>query len=244
MVIDRSSPLPLYFQLKTFILDKIQQGEWQPGEKLPTEEEIHKTFDVSRATIRQALRELEFDGTIIRQAGRGTFVATPKYVESPNAFEIEISEYNEKGLQVSWKVVKAHEVQVPDKIAVLMQLSSGTRLFCLERLRSANNLPVGHTTSYVTQAYRDKIDLSLAETAGTMFYLSRIDMSACTAEHFLEVLPAGKEDARILEIESGAPVLVVSRILRDGETKPFEYFRGAYRWDRFRYHIPPMPVQI
>jgi GntR family transcriptional regulator len=244
MEIDRNSPLPLYFQLKTLILEKIQQGEWKPGEKLPTEEEIQKKYDVSRATIRQALRELEFDGTIIRQAGRGTFVATPKYVESPNAFEIEISEYNEKGLQVSWKVVHARDVQVPDRIAALMQVPTGTRLFCLERLRSANNLPVGHTASYVTQEYRDKIDLSLAETAGTMFYLSRIDMSTCTAEHFLEVLPADKDDARILEIPLGEPVLVVSRILRDEQSKPFEYFRGAYRWDRFRYHIPPMPVQI
>lgn len=244
MEINRNSPMPLYFQLKTLLLEKIQQGDWKPGEKLPTEEEIQKKFDLSRATIRQALRELEIDGTIIRQAGRGTFVTTPKYVESPTSFELEISEYNEKGLQVSWKVVRAGEVPAPDKIAAWMEIPPGTTIFCLERLRSANNLPVGHTTSYVTGEYRDKIDLSLAEKAGTMFYLSRIDLSSCTAEHFLEAQPTDREDARILEIESGAPVLVVSRVLRDGESRPFEFFRGVYRWDRFRYHIHRMPVQI
>ncbi len=244
MEVNRNSHLPLYIQLKQLLSERIRVGDWKPGEQLPTEEEIQQKFDLSRTTVRQALREMEMEGIINRQAGRGTFVTQTKFMEGPNAFELEMSEFNEKGMQVSWKVIQAEEVVVPDKIATWLQVAPGTKVFCLQRLRFANDLAIGHTDSYVTGDYVDKIDLSLAKTAGTMFYLSRIDLSNCTAEHFLEALPADREDAKTLGVERGAPVVVVSRVLRNAESRPFEFFRGVYRGDRFRYHIHRMPVQL
>ncbi|HML41253.1 MAG TPA: GntR family transcriptional regulator [Bellilinea sp.] len=244
MEIDRNSHLPLYIQLKQRLMEQIRLGEWKPGEKIPTEEEIQQTFDVSRTTVRQAMREIELEGKITRQPGRGTFVTQPKFMEGPNAFELELLEFNKKGMQVSWQVIQAGEVSAPEKVAEWLQISQATRVFCLQRLRYANELVIGHTDSYVTSEYINQVDLSLAKTAGTMFYLSRIDLTSCTAEHFLESLPADREDARILGIERGAPVMVVSRILRNAEDRPFEYFRGVYRGDQFRYHIHRMPVQL
>jgi GntR family transcriptional regulator len=244
MEINRNSPLPLYFQLKQVLSEKIQNGEWKPGEKLPTEEELQQKLDLSRTTVRQALRELELEGIINRRAGRGTFVTQAKVQEGPSAFELEMSEFKETGLQLSWKVVQAGKVPAPDKIATWLQIPSGTDLFRLQRLRIANDLVIGYGISYVIQAYVDKIDLSLAETGGTMYYLSRIDLPRCTAERVLEALPADREDAKILEIERGTPVLVMSRVLRDPESRPFEFFRGVNRGDRYRYHIQRMPVQL
>ena len=90
MEIDRNSHLPLYIQLKQRLMEQIRLGEWKPGEKIPTEEEIQQTFDVSRTTVRQAMREIELEGKITRQPGRGTFVTQPKFMEGPNAFELEL----------------------------------------------------------------------------------------------------------------------------------------------------------
>ena len=244
MDIDRNSHLPLYIQVKQLLSEKIRVGEWKPGEKIPSEEEIQQIFNVSRTTVRQAMREIELEGKINRQAGRGTFVTQPKFVEGPDAFELEMSEFTKQGMQVSWQVIQAGEVVAPDKVAEWLQIPTGTKVFCLQRLRYANDLAIGHTDSYVTAEYMDQIDLSLAKTAGTMFYLSRMDLSNCTAEHFLESLPAEREDAKILGVERGAPVMVVSRVLRNAENRQFEFFRGVYRGDRFRYHIHRMPVQL
>lgn len=244
MKIDRKSPVPLYYQLKESLLQEIQAGTWVTGDKLPTEDEISRQYNISRTTIRQALRDLELNGIVYRQAGKGTFLTNTKYVESPSLFDLEMSEFNVKGLQVSWKVVQAEEVKADENVAKTMGVDLNTRLFCLERIRYANEFAVGHTSSYVTMAYRDQIDLDLAETAGTMYYLSKIDMSHCTAEHFLEAFPADRKEVNLLGLEKGAPVLVVKRLIRNEHGTPFEFFRGVYRWDRFRYHIQPMPVII
>jgi len=75
MTIDRNSPLPLYHQLKTLILEQIEAGTWRPGERIPTEMELCQSYGISRAPVRQALAELVGDDVIVRRPGRGTFVS-------------------------------------------------------------------------------------------------------------------------------------------------------------------------
>ncbi|NLY76052.1 MAG: GntR family transcriptional regulator, partial [Firmicutes bacterium] len=72
---DPNSPLPKYHQLKKYLQQKIRQGELAPGQQIDTENYLAKQFNLSRQTVRQALGDLEKDGWIIRQQGRGTFVA-------------------------------------------------------------------------------------------------------------------------------------------------------------------------
>jgi len=75
MTIDRRSPIPLYYQLKTVIQDQIEGGMWRPGDRIPTEAELCEMYGISRAPVRQALAELVRDGVIVRRPGRGTFVS-------------------------------------------------------------------------------------------------------------------------------------------------------------------------
>ena len=79
-MLERSSPLPLYHQLKEILSTKIRRGEWKAGDLIPGEQELQSTYALSRTTARQALRELELDGVLTRHRGRGTFVARPKLV--------------------------------------------------------------------------------------------------------------------------------------------------------------------
>ncbi|MCB0153854.1 MAG: GntR family transcriptional regulator, partial [Anaerolineae bacterium] len=76
--IDRSSHIPYYIQVKKSILQQIDSGVWQKGTQLPGEPELCRLFDVSRTVIRQALKELEFEGLITREKGKGTFVDEPR----------------------------------------------------------------------------------------------------------------------------------------------------------------------
>src|SRR5680860_332364 len=74
MPIDSSSPTPLYYQLELELRSRIDQGEWKPGEMVPTEVEICSYYGVSRTTARQALSNLANQGALVRKPGVGTFV--------------------------------------------------------------------------------------------------------------------------------------------------------------------------
>ena len=244
MGINRNSPLPLYFQLKEILLGKIQQGQWKPGEQLPTEEEIQQEYDLSRTTVRQALRDLELEGRVTRQAGRGTFVAHSKIQEGTQSFNLEISGLQEQGVELEWRVISAEEILAPEEIARQVHVLPGTNIFHLVRLRLANTDPIGVAHSYVFNEFINKIDISLAEVGGSMNYVSQVGLDRCTAERIVEALPAEREEAKVLGIERGTPVLVITRVLRDPDARPVEFFYGVYRGDRFRYHIQSMPAQL
>src|SRR4030043_2055345 len=72
--IDRESKLKLYVQIYTIIKEKIESGEWPVGTQIPTEDELCKTYDVSKVTVREAIQELVREGYLKRQQGKGTFV--------------------------------------------------------------------------------------------------------------------------------------------------------------------------
>lgn len=73
--INRNSPLPIYHQLKTLIQERIQSGLWRPGDRIPTEQEFCQLYDISRAPVRQAFKELVHEGMLIRRPGQGTFIS-------------------------------------------------------------------------------------------------------------------------------------------------------------------------
>ena len=76
--LDRSSFVPLYYQLQELVKEQIESGGWRPGDRLPSEPELARRYAVSRVVVRQALAILQDDGQIVRVQGRGTFVAEPK----------------------------------------------------------------------------------------------------------------------------------------------------------------------
>src|SRR5258705_2732410 len=73
--IDPNDPMPLYYQIYTLLLDRIQSNEFEPASAIPTERELGEEYGVSRITVIKALDMLERDGYVLRQQGRGTFVA-------------------------------------------------------------------------------------------------------------------------------------------------------------------------
>ena len=76
--LNKETPVPLYFQLKTLILDRIKDGTYRPGDLIPTENELSSMFNISRTTVRQAVTELVRDGYLYRIKSKGTFVSKPK----------------------------------------------------------------------------------------------------------------------------------------------------------------------
>lgn len=131
MVIDRNSPVPLYYQLKQQ-MEKIEKGEWKPGDSVPTEQELQQSYNLSRTTVRQALAEMVMvmEGRLIRQRGRGTYVAQPKFQHDPLRHR-GIGQYLlEQGLTPGWKVLDARYIAALAEIAASLHLSRNARVSC------------------------------------------------------------------------------------------------------------------
>ena len=244
MQIDRDSHLPLYFQLKELLLGSIKNGVWKPGHQLPTEEEIQREYELSRTTVRQALRELELEGRIHRQPGRGTFVTQPKAQEGTESFTLDMMRLEEFGMELKWRVLSAEQVPATTEVASNLKIQPGTNIFELRRLRIANDLVIGYMISCLAGEFLKDVDTSLLGVGGSMNYISRLDLAKCTVERVLEALPGKRNETNFLEMPHGDPVLVLTRLLRNMDGKPIEYYRAYYRGDRFRYHIQSMPPQV
>lgn len=88
--VDRASPVPIYHQLKTLVLERIESGLWRPGDRIPTERELCQTHNISRSPVRQALNELAHEGVLVRRPGLGTFVNESASVDASHEISIQM----------------------------------------------------------------------------------------------------------------------------------------------------------
>lgn len=245
VIIDRASRLPLYFQLKQWLVEQIEKGHWQPGDMLPTEQQLQEQYDLSRTTVRQAFKELELEGLVTRYRGRGTFVAKPKVTHSPEPRSSLTASLLHQGVQPGWRVLSAEWTSSPTEVAKELQVEVGTQVYRLRRLRLANDEPIGYHIAYVSPKYSEAIDESSLTNGGSLRYLRRQNhLDGSRADRILEAIAAGKEEAALLSVDIGMPMLLIRRVVMSYDSKPIELFRGIYRGDRFQYHISNLGVSI
>jgi len=148
--IDKSSALPYYVQLKELIRDKIEHGEWKPGDQLPSEPDLCNMFDISRTVIRQALKELTYEGLIYREKGKGTFIAEPKIVERlVSDLTGFFQDMTELGYKPHSRVLKQELITASPKITKLLDLPPVSEVVELTRLRFVDDEPIALVTTYI-----------------------------------------------------------------------------------------------
>jgi len=240
--IERGSPIPLYHQLKQLLVDRIMSNELQPGDILPTEEKLQETYQLSRTTVRQALKELEIDGLVSRHRGRGTFVSPAKIRHSAEPHFSLTDALLQQGIQPSWRILSAEWIPAGTDIASLFKLEAGMPVFQLRRLRLTNNEPIGFHIAYASPSMAAAIDKDQMDVGGSTQYLRRTDaLSGCYANRMVEAGRASIETAELLDIEEGSPILLINRELINSDGQIVEILKARYRGDRFQYHIRQGP---
>ncbi|MDN5347547.1 MAG: GntR family transcriptional regulator, N-acetylglucosamine utilization regulator [Clostridia bacterium] len=149
MGLDKSSPIPLYYQLKEIIRQEIEGGLWGPGDCLPAEKEFCEKYGLSRATVRQALADLEQSGLVERRQGKGTFVRGPKVEEDLLGFYSFSREMRAKGLRPSSKMISIDRVPALGRLANLFQANAGEMLVRILRLRLLEDEPLFLEKTYL-----------------------------------------------------------------------------------------------
>jgi GntR family transcriptional regulator len=236
-MIQKNSPLPIYYQLEEGIKEAIQQQELIPGEMIPSEREYAEKYGISRMTVRQALSNLVNDGYLYRQRGKGTFVAHQK-IEQPLQGLTSFSEdMRSRGLEPSTRVISFTEVEASHDLAAKLEVEAGALLFELKRVRLADQLPMAYEMLYISKELAKGLTKEIAVNSIYDYVENKLGLKIQHGRQVLEASIARKTEAEMLEVAEGAPVLLIERRTTLDTNKPFELVRSVYRADRYKFTI-------
>jgi GntR family transcriptional regulator, N-acetylglucosamine utilization regulator len=237
--IDRTSPVPFYFQLRKLLEEQIVSGRWAPGERLPAESAICKQFALSRTTVRQALAELESEGLVRKEKGRGTFIAEPRssawLLQSAHGFHEEGAR---AGHSITSRVLRQELAVLPQWAADALGLPGGSDGVTLERLRWVDARLVMYVVNHLPPDLADTV-LSADLEEGSLYQVleERQGLAVFGGRRVVEAVPAEGELAVLLEIDAGAPILFVESVSWNAQLRPFECYRAWHRADRTKIQV-------
>jgi len=237
--INHNNAIPKYFQLASILKSQIDDGEWKPRQTIPSERQLEQQYKVSRPTIRQAIEYLEKQGYLYREHGRGTFVSPQKLQKKM----LELTSFSEdllrKGIQPNQIIRSICQVVPNDKILSRLELPQESIVLRIERIRLGNDIPIGLQTSYVVLGDDQQIDEDDLKHYGSLYRVleEKLNIIPTEADETLEVTLSTPEEAALLQIKAGAPLLLNERLTYDQNRKPVEFVKILYRGDKYQYVI-------
>jgi GntR family transcriptional regulator len=225
--------LPKYYEVKKQLLELT--AAMTAGSPVPPERELARSYGTSRTTVRQALAELVVEGRLLRMQGKGTFVAKPKVAQV-----LELASYTaglrQHGLHPQTRILDIGYVTTDDQLAELLGIRPGGRALRIHRLRLADGEPMSIDTSHLPArrfpGLRRELErhASLYDTLGTAYGIQLEE-----AEETIETVLADPHDARLLGVDPGLPLLLLSRHAIDSTGQPVEWAQSWYRGDRYKF---------
>ncbi|MEN8098028.1 MAG: GntR family transcriptional regulator [Chloroflexota bacterium] len=237
-MLDKNYPLPIYFQLKEFIREKIAHGEWGPGDRLPSERQLSERFDISRETSRKALNELMLEGVVRREQGRGTFVAEPKLIQRLTRLTGFTEDMQQRGMRPGARVLRLEEIQAPPTAAKTLQIKPGTSIVLLERLRIAEGVPMALETSHINfDRAQELLEEDFKDRSLYDLLTGKFGVIPTRAVQRIEAGLCNQYQQELLELEGCEPLLHTQRTCYDQHGQPIEYVEAVYRGDRYVFHV-------
>ncbi|WP_100487886.1 GntR family transcriptional regulator [Sporolactobacillus pectinivorans] len=237
-MIDRQSPIPVYFQIEQYIENLIETEDLKVGDRIPSEKEFTEQFHVSRMTVRQAVMDLVVQGILVRLKGKGTFVSGQKKIEKPlTGLTGFTQEMVSRGLKPDSRLLGFNRLHPSEKIAAKLKLAEGQEIFEVKRTRIADGYPMAIETTFIPSVLVPELTAEKANQS-LYDYIEKVGGFAIDhAEQTLEASIVTIEEAKFLEVPKGSPVLLIERLsfLKGGI--PFEFTKSLYRADRYKFIV-------
>jgi GntR family transcriptional regulator len=218
-LIDREDHQKLYLQLYEILRKKIETGEWQVGSQIPTEDELCKMFNVSRATVRTAVLELVRQGYLKRQQGKGTFIQRNIVSEGLN-MQISFKELLlEEGIDTVPRVL-ARTVMMPvDDLEQQLELTPDKHIIYIKRLWTVHDEPVLIQENYIPYhicplLLEDDIEHH------SLFELleKKYGIKITRVKNHIDITRLTTDDERVLGLPEGSPALLITQKFYSGDT--------------------------
>ena len=231
VVLDRSSPLPLWAQLLDDLHRRLREGEFT--ERFPTDQELVDSYAVSRQTAREAVRHLREEGVVERQRGRGTRVRLGELRQPMGTLYSLFRAVEASGGDQS-NVVRALDVRTDPVAAAQLDCDPETPLVYLERLRLVEGEPLALERAWLPASVAHPLlEVDFTRTALDEQLARRCGVVAASAEEHARAVTPTPSDCRLLAVRKGAPALSIDRLTRDAVDRPFEWRRSVMRGDRY-----------
>lgn len=226
------SRVPKYYEVKRQLLELTRM--MTPGAPVPPERELALRYRTSRTTVRQALAELVIEGRLLRIQGKGTFVAMPKVAQV-----LELASYTEgmraQGVAPQTRILDIGYVAADEELATLLDIPAGGRVLRIHRLRLADGEPMSVDTSHLPAQRFPGLLRNLGRHASLYEALATdYGVQLAEAEETIETVLADPRDARLLAVDVGMPLLLLSRHAYDVTGTPVEWAQSRYRGDRYK----------
>lgn len=228
---------PLYQQIKALVMQRLQSGEWKPGELIPSEVELGNRFKVSQGTVRKAIDELAAENLVMRRQGKGTFVATHHEAHVQFRF-LRLALNVEEAQHVENRVIEVKRMRAPAELARQLDMKPGDSVIFIKRVKSFNDVPAILEDIWLPGLiFKGLTAERLMEYKGPLYGLFEAEFGTrmIRAVEQIRAVGADPESAEFLEVPLQTPLLRVDRISYTYGDKPVEIRHGLYLTSNHHY---------
>jgi GntR family transcriptional regulator len=233
--------LPLSAQARQYLLDLIDSGTYAPGEQLPSENELAAQLGISRPTLREALRDLESEGAVVRKHGVGTFITAGyehRLESGLERLESVLALATRQGMEIECHNLQVEEELATPEIAAKLQIPAGSPLTSVSRVIVVDRKPSAFMLDVVPASILALADVDCSFNGSVLDLLKqKHDLSAAWAVADIVALDADALLSAKLGVLPGRALLLLEEMLFSGEATPLEFSRNYFIPDRFRFQI-------
>lgn len=233
----KNVPIPLYYQVKEDIINKIKDGVYNIEEKVPGENELQKIYNVSSITVRKALTDLVNEGYLYRIQGKGTYVAKPKINRLLNLMSFT-DEMKEKGIEPS-TIILENKTIIDENISKKLEIGADGEITMVKRLRLADDVPIALQTSYMPASIFTSSDAARLKQVSSLYTVLKekgiVPHSA--REVYNITMLEDKATYTLFKKKKGTPAFHVKRFTYNRDGVLFEYAESILIWDRYSIEV-------
>jgi GntR family transcriptional regulator len=236
-IIDRDSHQKLYLQLYEIVKGKMESGEWTVDSQIPTEEDLCKTYEVSKATVRLAISELVRNGYLRRQQGKGTFVCKRVIPEGLSMFTSFKELMLDAGVVFTTKVLAQTVTMPTDELTLKLDIPDDRHLIYIKRIRIVDNEPVLLQEIYIPHHLCPSLlEEDLEKDSLLELLEKKYDIKITKVQDYIEIESLTSEEGRSLGLPGGSCALLMEQSFYSGENQ-IMYMRSVKHPERFRFFI-------
>jgi GntR family transcriptional regulator len=228
---------PLYRQIKTALGARLQAGEWLPGQAIPSEQELAAHYKASQGTVRKAIDEMAADNLLVRRQGKGTFVATHAEALTQYRF-LRLAPDDGSPPALQRRLLDCRRQRAPAEVARLLALKAGEPALQVRRLLLDGRTPVVFDDLWLPgTAFKGLTAERLSAWRGPLYQLFEEEflVHMVRAEEKIRAVAATPDEAQLLTVAPGQPLLSVSRLSFTYGDRPVELRRGLYHTAAYHY---------